>query len=186
MNTNIPGEPIDSQNVARNIPYDHVSQNIARNLSHDRIEHRTTMVREDSRDTYPPRYDAHNNIPHATMPHVHMRTDLDAHSQLKRDLTALVSQFASKIQLLTDNPMPPDTAADIDSPSPLTPDVVGRPPAVVAVPPPIPPAVPTGEPAHYDSGPRPQRQHIIKLESYAGQGASFEAFLEKYEKHSRY
>jgi len=45
--------------------------------------------------------------------------------------------------------------------------------------------VPTGEPVHYDSNTRPRR-HTIKLESYAGQGASLEAFLAKYEEHSRY
>jgi len=46
--------------------------------------------------------------------------------------------------------------------------------------------VPTGDPVHYDSGPPPKRQHIVKLESYAGQGASFAAFLENYKEHSRY
>jgi len=120
------------------------------------------------------------------MPEVDMRYAPDANSQQIRDLTSIVSQLASKFRLLKDNLTPPATAADNDCPNPLTPDVVGRPPAVVAVSLPIPPVVPTGEPVHYDSGPRPKKQYIVKLESYAGQGASFDAFLEKYEEHSRY
>jgi len=182
---NPPHYPGGQENM-RNVPYDHAGQHGARNLSHNGNVHRTTMEREDPRDTYPSRHDAGNNIPRGTVPDVNMRSTPDMNSQQKRDLTSIVSQLASEFQLFKDNLMPPATAADNDCPSPLTPDIVGHPPAVVSVPLPIPPVVPTGEPVHYDSGPRPTKQHIVKLESYASQGASFEAFLEKYEEHSRY
>jgi len=182
----LPYYPGRQENM-RNVPYDHAGQHGARNLSHDHNEHRTTMGREGPRDTHPSRYDARNNIPRGTMPDVDMRSTPDANSQQIRDLTSKVSQLASEsdFRLFKDNLTPPSTAADNDCPSPLTPDVVNRPPAVVAVPLPIPPVMPSGEPVYYDSGPRPKRQHIVKLESYAGQGASFEALVEKYEEHSR-
>jgi len=80
--------------------------------------------------------------------------------------------------------LPRPRPADNDSPNPPTPDGVGRLQAVVAVPLPLPPVVPTGEPVHYDSDTRPKR--TVKLESYTGQVASLEAFLAKYEEHSRY
>jgi len=43
----------------------------------------------------------------------------------------------------------------------------------------------TGEPVHYESGTPPKR-HTVKLENNAGQRASFEALLAKYEKHLHY
>jgi len=81
------------------------------------------------------------------------------------------------------NPTPTATAAHNDSPNPPTPDDVGRLPAAVAVPLPLPPVAPTGEPVHCNPD-IPKR--TVKLESYTGQGASLEAFLAKYEEHSRY
>jgi len=63
--------------------------------------------------------------------------------------------------------------------------MVTRPHTALVIPLPTPPVMPTGEPVHYDSNTR-SRRHTIKLESYAGQGASLEAFLAKYEEHSRY
>jgi len=62
----------------------------------DRNEYRTTMGREEPRDTYPSPYDARNNIPRGTMPEVDVRSAPDANSQQKRDLTSLVSQLASE------------------------------------------------------------------------------------------
>jgi len=67
-------------------------------------------------------------------------------------MASLVSQLASEVLLLKTNLKPPAIAADNDSLSPLTHDVVGHPPAVATVPLPIPPVVPTGEPVHYESG----------------------------------
>jgi len=140
----------EGQKNMRNVPYDHAGQHGAKNLSHDRNVHRTTMEGEDPRDTYPSRYDAGNNIPRGTVRDVDMRSTPDTNSQQMRDLTSIVSQLASQFPLFKDNLTPPATAADNDCPSPLTSDVVGHPPAVVAVPLPIPPVVPTGEPVHYD------------------------------------
>jgi len=164
----------------------------------------TLLGRLDPWDTYLSRYDACDNIPpeafahqrvRGTIPDIDMRPEPDTTSQQFqdmaslvsqlqymtsqqfRDIASLVSQLAFEVQLLKSNPKPPATAADNGSLSPLTPEVVGLPLAVVAVPLPIKPVVPTGEPVHHDSGARPKRQHTVKLENYAGQGASFEAFL---------
>jgi len=93
--------------------------------------------------------------------------------------------LASEVLLLKANPTPPAATADNGSLSPLTPNVVVRPSAVVAVPLPIPPVVPTSEPVHYELGARP-KHHTVKLKNYAGQGGSFEAFLANYKEHSRY
>jgi len=173
------------QEDLRNILFDQAGQNSARNLSHDRNEQGTTMGREDPRDTNPAQYDASNNIPRSTTPDVDIRSVLETTSQQVQDLASLVLELKSEIRILKSNPIPTATAADNDSPNPPTPDGVGRlPSAVVAVPLPLPPVVPTGEPVHYDSDTRPKC--TVKLESYAGQGASLEAFLAKYEEHSRY
>jgi len=139
---------------------------------------------EDLRDTYLSWYDARNNIPRGTTPDDDIRSVLETTSQQVWDLASLVSELKSEIRLLKSNPVPPATTAYNDSPNPPTTDGVGRPLAFVAVPLPLPPVVPIGEPVHYDSDTRPKR--TVKLESYAGQGASLEAFLAKYEEHSRY
>jgi len=190
MDMTTTGENVVSQDGARNLPHDHVGQNGAKNLPYDRSEHRTMGARDNPWDPYPSRYDTRNHIPpeapphrqvRGTVPDVDMRSALDTTSQQIRDLASLVSQLASEVLLLKSNPTPPATTADNNSPNPLTPDVVGCPPAV---PLPVPPVVPTGEPVHYASDTRPK--HTVKLEHNAGQGASFEAFLAKYEEHSRY
>jgi len=148
---------------------------------------------EDPRNPYPSRNDARINIPPETFPHqqvrgtipdVDMRPLLDLTPQKYGDMALLVSQLASEVLLLKSNSMPPATIADNYRLSPFTPGAVS-PPAVVAAPLPTPPAVPTGEPLLYESGARPKR-HPVKLENYAGQRASFEAFLAKYEEHLRY
>jgi len=115
-----------------------------------------------------------------------MRPVRDTTTQQFRDMALLVSELASEVLLLKSNATPPATIVDNDSLSPLTPGVVGRPPKVVATPLPTPLVVPTSEPVHCESGARPKRQHTVKLENDAGQGASFLAFLAKYEEHSRY
>jgi len=97
----------------------------------------------------------------------------------------MISQLASEVLQLKSNPTPPATAADNDSLSPLAPETVSLPPQIVPTPLPLPPVVPAGEPLHYDSLPRPKK-YTVKLESFSGQGASFDSFLEKYEEHSPY
>jgi len=148
--------------------------------------------REDSKDTHSARADTGHHIPSAavthrwvrtTIPDVDMRSERETVSQQFRDMASMVNQLASEVLQLKSNPTPPATAANNDSLSHLT---VSFPPAVVAIPLPTPLVVSTGEPVHYDSGPRPKRQYFLKLESYADQSAFCEAFLEKYEEHSRY
>jgi len=164
---------LGGQEDMRNVPYDQAGQNGARNLPYDRNEHRTTMGREDPRDTYLSWYDARNNIPRDTVPDIDMRSARDMIAQKFRDMALRVSQLASEVQLLKSNPTPPATAADNDSLSTTTPDVVSHPPAAVAVPLPIPPVVPIGEPIHYASGSRPKLPNTVTFENYAGQGAPF-------------
>jgi len=123
------------------------------------------MGRKDPRDTYPSRYDARNNVTCGTTPDVDMRSVLETTSQQVRDLASLVREMASDIHFLKSNPMPPVTSADNDNPNLPTPDVVGRPPAFVAVPLPLPPVVPTRERVHYESDTRPKR--TVKLKDYA-------------------
>jgi len=171
------------QNGMRNLPFDQVGQDSERNLRYYRegqnsvrnpqyepSEHRNMVGNEDPRNTYPLPYDARNNIPpeafahrrvRGTTPDVDMRPACDTTYLLFRDMASLVSQLASEVQFLKSNPMPPATAADNHSLSIFTPDAVGRPPAVVAVPLPTPLVVSTGKPVHYESGTRPKRQHTV-------------------------
>jgi len=114
-----------------------------------------------------------------------MRPERETTAQQLRDLVKLVSQLRSEIPSLLPVPNPPATLADCDSLSIITPLTATHPHTALVIPLPKPPVVPTGEPVHYDSITRPRR-HTIKLENYAGQGASLEAFLAKYEEHSRY
>jgi len=165
----------------------------ARHLPNDRTEHRHMMGHEDPKNTYSIRHKTLKNVPQEAFAHRQargtipdMRPERDTNSQQFRDMASLVSQLAAEVLQLKSNHTPPATTADADSISPLTARAVNRLPDVVAVPLPPTPAVPTGEPVHCDSGARPKRQHSVKLKNYAGQGASFEAFLAKYEDHSRY
>jgi len=113
-----------------------------------------------------------------------MRPERETTTQQLRDLVKLVSQLRSEIPSLLPIPNPPATLADCDSFSHITPVTITRPYTALVIPLPTPPVVPTGVPVHYDYNTRPRR-HTIKLESYAGQGASLEAFLAKYKEQSQ-
>jgi len=183
----------DSQNVARNIPYDNVSQNNTRNIPYDQSKYRYTGGLDQTRNTYAARVAARNHIPpeattyhwvRSTVSEVDMISALETYTQQVRDMVSLVSQLLSEVRPLNSNLTPTATSANNDSPIPPKTDALDHTPAVVPVPLPVPPVVPTGEPVHY--GYNNFLKRTVKLECYAGQGALLETFLAKYKEHSWY
>jgi len=124
---------------------------------------------------------------------IDIRPTRDDPSQQVRDMASLVSRLASEVLLLKTNNTPPVTADNGDSFGPVNIDGDRRLPSSQpnSVDPPSqptvsPPVVPIGEPIHPGGGSRPNNKCSVRLETYAGQGASLEAFLAKFEEHARY
>jgi len=120
-----------------------------------------------------------------------MRPTRDDSYQQVRDMACFVSKLASEVLLFKSNITPPATAADNNILGPGDSDGDQRlplslpfPVAPVSLPPIFFPAVPIGEPIRTGEGARPKHKHSVKLETYAGQGASLEAFLAKFEEHA--
>jgi len=124
---------------------------------------------------------------------VDMRPTRDDSSHQVRDMASLVSRLAFGVLLLKSNITPLATAVNNDSRSPANTDSHRRllsplhlPVASLPLPTVSFPVVPIGEPIRTGEGARLKHKHSVKLETYAGQGPSLEAFLAKFEEHARF